>query len=242
MRTYKVNKIEHDVFDPGDILPEGLNVLQDWREGRVGDWVMADDDCIIQILRRGTMLRRKGKEREVGYVGTCAGTFIVKPHIKMDTSRRPNIYSLGGHKTPEEIVQDRKDLNSYETLFLSYMAGGMSPGDAYVEAFPTKNRKYGFEKASQLLQTERIQTAMKEELKPVCEKLGVDPESIIKGIKDKADFAEKDETQLKALFKLSDILDLEDKNQTKVTQVTGALFKGFTPDELESAERPKLKE
>ena len=45
--------------------------------------------------------------------------------------------------------------------------------------------------------------------------------------------------RLRALFKLSDIMDLEDKNQTKVTQVTGALFQGFTPDKLEAAERPK---
>jgi hypothetical protein len=83
---------------------------------------------------------------------------------------------------------------------------------------------------------------MKEELKPVCEKLGVDPESVIKGIKDKADYADKDETQLKALFKLSDILDLEDKNQTKVTQVTGALFQGFSEKMLEEAERPQIEE
>jgi len=44
---------------------------------------------------------------------------------------------------------------------------------------------------------------------------------------------------LKALFKLADIMDLEDKNSTKVTQVTGALFQGFSNKELENVERPK---
>ena len=34
-------------------------------------------------------------------------------------------------------------------------------------------------------------------------------------------------------------MDLEDKNSTKITQVTGALFKGFTNKELEVAERPE---
>ena len=37
-------------------------------------------------------------------------------------------------------------------------------------------------------------------------------------------------------------MDLEDKNSTKVTQVTGALFQGFTPDQIEAVERPKLEE
>ena len=34
-------------------------------------------------------------------------------------------------------------------------------------------------------------------------------------------------------------MDLEDKNQTTVTQVTGALFGGFDDKMLEVAERPK---
>ncbi len=127
-------------------------------------------------------------------------------------------------------------------MFVLYLASGMAAEDAYVKAFPTKNRNYAKLKSGQLVKTERIKTAMKEELKPVCEKLGVDPESVIKGIKDKADYADKDETQLKALFKLSDILDLEDKGHTKVTQVTGALFQGFSEKMLEEAERPQIEE
>lgn len=54
-----------------------------------------------------------------------------------------------------------------------------------------------------------------------------------------ADTSEKPDVRLKALFKLSDILDLEDKSSTKVTQVSGALFQGFSNDQLEAVERPK---
>lgn len=68
---------------------------------------------------------------------------------------------------------------------------------------------------------------MKEELKPVLQELGIDEKYVIKGIKDEAETAEKSDTKLKALFKLADIMDLEDKNQTKVTQLTGVQFKGF---------------
>ena len=80
---------------------------------------------------------------------------------------------------------------------------------------------------------------MKEELKPVLEELDLDERYVLKNIKEVISTSEKDETRLKALFKLADIMDLEDKNQTKVTQVTGALFQGFSKDMVEAAERPK---
>ena len=80
---------------------------------------------------------------------------------------------------------------------------------------------------------------MKRELKPVLEKLGITQESVLEGIKAVADISEKDDTRLKALFKLSDILDLEDKSSAKVTQLTGIQFQGFSDDQLTDAERPK---
>ena len=61
----------------------------------------------------------------------------------------------------------------------------------------------------------------------------------LKGIKQEAETADKSDTRLKALFKLSDIMDLEDKNQTKVTQISGAVFQGFKDAPLDEIKRPK---
>jgi len=227
------------VYEAHDELPKNLKVVSDWKQGRIGDWVRTDDNCVIQVLRRGQMLRAKGRDKIREYIGTCTGTFPIGPRVKMDTSKRANIYSFGGSKSPEDILLDRQRLTKAEQVFVLYISQGMRPEDAYLKAYPTNNVGYAKEKSGTLVRTERIKTAMKEELKPVCEKLGVDPESVIKGIKEKADFAEKDETQLKALFKLSDILDLEDKNQTKVTQISGALFKGFGEKALDQVKRPE---
>tara|TARA_Y100000593_G_scaffold94065_1_gene191449 strand:+ start:3018 stop:3752 length:735 start_codon:yes stop_codon:yes gene_type:complete len=238
MRLYKVNGIEHKVYDSDDEIPLDLLVLSDWRLGQVGEWVMADDESVIQILRRGKMLRRMGKNKLREYVGTCTGTFPISKTAKMDTSRREDIYSFGGKKA-QERMRDKKNLSSYEEKFVALMAAGINPEDAYLQAFPTENRKYAFEKSGTLVKTERIRTAMKEELKPVLEELGISEEYVLKTIKDVIGTTDKDETRLKALFKLADIMDLEDKNSTKVTQVTGALFQGFTDNEIESASRPK---
>ena len=76
-------------------------------------------------------------------------------------------------------------------------------------------------------------------IEPVLEELGINETSILKTINTIAMSSEKDETKLKALFKLADIMDLEDKNKTQVTQLTGAVFQGFSKDKILEAERPK---
>lgn len=81
---------------------------------------------------------------------------------------------------------------------------------------------------------------MKEELKPVMDELGISETTILRDINTIATTAERDDTRLKALFKLSDIMDLEDKNAAKVQQITGVQFKGFTDDMIDNAERKKL--
>lgn len=235
MRKYLVNGINHKVFDERDEVPSNVIVLEDWREAEVGDWVVADDGCIIQILRKGSMLRTKGKVRTKYYMGTCTGTYPVSKISKMDTSRRENIYSFSGLLEP-----DKKGLSKKEKLFIYYLTyEKLTPDEAYLKAFPTNNKRYASEKAASLIKTERITTAVKEELKPILEELGISEEFILKSIKSEAQLAEKSDTRLKALFKLSDILDLEDKNQTKVTQIQGVAFGGFDNNMIEKAERPK---
>ena len=239
MRHYSVNKVQHTVFDSEDEVPTNIHYLREWRDCVLSDWVLADDGCIVQIIRKGTMVKPKGKIRKVEYVGTCTGTFIVSEKTKMDTSKRTNIYSIGGDIERNQRLDEREDLSTREELFVKYLAGGMDYRKAYLEAFPTKNPHYAGIRAGQLIKTARVRSAMKEELKPVMEALGLNENYVLTNIKEVIDSCNKDDTKLKALFKLADILDMEDKNTTQVTTVTGAMFQGFTPEKLEAVERPK---
>ena len=239
MRHYKVNKIQHTVFDSEDEVPSNIHYLNDWKEASLSDWVLSDDGSVIQVLRIGTMIKPKGKVRKVAYIGTCTGTFIVSPKTKMDTSRRVNIYSIGGDVERNQRLDDRENLSTREELFVTYLAGGMDPRQSYLKAFPTNNPHYASTRAGQLIKTARVRSAMKEELKPYMEELGLDENYVLSNIKEVIDSCDKDDIKLKALFKLADILDMEDKNTTKITTVSGALFQGFTPEKLEEVERPK---
>ena len=239
MRHYKVNKVQHVVFDSEDEVPSEVHYLRDWREASISDWVLADDGSIIQILRKGVMLKPKGKVRRVTYLGTCTGTFVVSDKVKMDTSKRINIYSIGGNIERNERIDERKGLSTREELFVQYLSTGTDPREAYLKAFPTNNPSYAGMRAGQLVKTNRIRSRMKEELKPYLEALNLDEHYVLSNIKEVIDSCDKDDTKLKALFKLADIMDMEDKNRTQVTTMTGALFQGFTPEKLEEVERPK---
>ena len=238
MRKYKISATYHLVYDEKEELPPNLIIYDNWREAQIGDWVQADDGCYIQILRRGEMKTRRGKSKIRSYVGTCTGTFMCMPKAKMDTSLRENRWTISGKDT-ERVIIERKDATKHEILFCQFMAGGMSPSQAYLRAFKTNNVRYAKEQSTKLLKTKRITQTMKEELKPVCKELGIDDKYVLEGIKSEADDADKADVRLKALFKLSDILDLEDKNKTTVTQIQGAVFRGFSENALEDVSRPK---
>ena len=239
MRHYKVNKINHTVFETNDEVPADIEYLQDWRDGRISDWVLADDDCVIQILRKGIMMKSKGKVREVSYVGTCCGTFVVSDKTKMDTSRRKNIYAIGGTLERNERLDTRRNLSTREVLFVDLVSKGINPQKAYLQAYPTNDPGYAGLRAGQLVRTERIRTAMKEELKPILEELGINEASVLRNINQIATSSDKEHVRLSALKLLSDILDLEDKTKTSVTNVSGVMFEGFTQDKLKEATRPK---
>ena len=238
MRTYKISDTYHKVFDDKEELPSGIAIVPEWRDAKIGDWVEADDGCYIQILRRGEMKATWGKNRVRHYIGTCTGTFMCKKSTKMDTSKRENVWSLSGKNT-EKLIFDRKSLTKREVIFVQFIARGVSLQDAYLKAYDTNNPRYALEQSAKLMKTERVITAMKEELKPVLKELNIDDKSVLEGIKRVAENSLKDESKLKALFKLSDILDLEDKTQTKVTQLSGAVFQGFSDSILEEVKRPK---
>ena len=60
MRFYTIKKVAHAVYDMPEECPD-ISYLEDWRQADVGDWVLADDGCIIQVLRKGTMKRNSKK-------------------------------------------------------------------------------------------------------------------------------------------------------------------------------------
>ena len=89
MRKYSISGKSHYVSDVIVEVPDNISVKKDWRNASKGDWILADDGSIIQIIRKGKL------RKDNYYIGTCTGTFTTKSKY-IETDRRKNIYSLGG--------------------------------------------------------------------------------------------------------------------------------------------------
>jgi len=72
MRTYAVKGKDHVVYDSIEEFPDTMRYLKDWRDGDLGDWILADDGCIIQVLRVGTFAKPKGKIRTLKYASVLS--------------------------------------------------------------------------------------------------------------------------------------------------------------------------
>tara|TARA_R100000808_G_C2138285_1_gene146332 strand:- start:103 stop:831 length:729 start_codon:yes stop_codon:yes gene_type:complete len=237
MREYVIKGVSHRVYEDESELPSNFTYVEDWKKAEIGDWIKADDDCYIQILRKNRMKpHRKSSKHAREYVGTCTGTFMVNPSAKIDTEKRHNIYSFGGKKTSSKQLYDRERINSREQLFALYVAKGIDAVEAYLKAYETNNRKYAESKVKLLLKTERIKTAVKEEIKPILAELGIDEKFILNGIKNVAITAKQDGEKLKAYIKLCDIMEIEDKG-TKQTGMAMVGFQGFKPESIDAVEK-----
>lgn len=241
MRSYRALKKWNNVYDVGEVVPSHIHIIPDWRNAQVGEWVLADDGCVIQVLRRGSMDRRRGRVRNRDYVGTCTGTFTCLPTTKMNTVRRKNIYSFSGKDTVD-VITGRKKCTANEQLFCALLSSGEGRIEAYIKAFVTTNRHYANEQSALLIKQERIKTAVRKELEPVLEKLGINNEWALEKLKLTVETSDNETNMLKALFKLVDVLDLEDKTRTRDTAVGIVSFEGFGQNKLGSVERPKLED
>ena len=230
MRTYKVKKKEHYVYDLESELPGGITIALDWKNARVGDWVKADDDAYIQILKR----KKIGK---TDTVQTCIGTYSVNG--TMDTSERKDRYSLNG-KTSNASVKQRKVPTYKEKLFAKkVMFDGKKAVDAYMEVYDANSRNYAKQRAALILKTKRMDTYMNQDLRDTFGKKGVDLDYLIERAKDKCDNSKNDSDQLNALKMLWDAWGVVEKQ--KVTEVKG-IFQGFEPKHLKEVKRPELAE
>ena len=65
-----VNHYLYDNIDEFRAFGHKEDVVTDWRKGNQGDWILTDDGCICQILKKG-----KTSKRGI-YVRTVCGSFM----------------------------------------------------------------------------------------------------------------------------------------------------------------------
>jgi hypothetical protein len=204
-------------------------VNDDWRLADEGDWVVTDDDKVCRILKKSQMKSNGGKD--IDYVRTILGTYTVKPSVCMSGVPPKNIYSFSNKKFAKELRHKREKPTNKEFLFAKYVAKGMSPTDAYLRVFSTKNKEYAKETSRGLLKTERIQKLVEEEIEVILSEIGASKQYLLemtKGIIDNYDG--KDSDKLRAIELMMKIAGMF-PNEKKTESLT--VFQGFTKEQLD---------
>lgn len=185
--------------------------LFDWHEGQKGDWVLADDGGICEIIIRNNFAGKQ-KNTYPGYVRTIVGSFVVNPRRRdkmpfyMDTEFEKHAsrstFSGVRYYSLEDYIRKKKFLGRREEIFAIDVAHGMHLVDAYQKCYVTDKdadtRKVE-ERALLLMKQERIKKRIMAEVKDIAKSLGIDDEYILKELKRMYEVSETENVKLEAL-------------------------------------------
>ena len=197
--------------------------LESWRVGVEGDWVLTDDDHVVQILKRANY---GGME----VVRCITGTYNVDRDIEMTSEIPDNIYSFSKEDNHERFLKKKKP-STKEFLFAKYIAKGEDTVESYLKAYKTNNRTYANRRANELLRSERVRNMVSDEIQKILDNEDCTPSYIIRTFKQVADLAERDTDKLRSLESLAKIAGLFE-TEKKREELT--VFAGFTEEQMKA--------
>tara|TARA_R100001530_G_scaffold127647_1_gene96940 strand:+ start:222 stop:992 length:771 start_codon:yes stop_codon:yes gene_type:complete len=243
----KIKGVKHYVYDDLTEFQKhnpNTNVIFDWKKGEEGDWVLADDNGIAQLLKVSSKIAhpndRPNYTHSKGYVRTIVGTFLRNDKTKMDTNfdEHPNRYTFSKTiKNTNNRVKERKNPTNKEKVFATTVAVGTDAVQAYMDAFEEKDRDKARKKAVVLLKQRRVMEEIEKNVKDVAKALNIDHDYILRSLKHLADFSDDPNISLQSLKELGKAIGTLGGGVKRVETGVIGMFQGFSPEQLNSARR-----
>lgn len=250
MEYRAIKKVRHYVYDDIQEFNQhnpNENVNKDWRTANEGDWVYSDDGRIVQLLKVKNDIKhpndRKNYKFAKGYVRTVVGTFLKRDKTKMDTdfSQHGNRYTFSKTiKNPSERVYKREKTTNKEKIFATNVAVGMGPVKAYMDAFKEDKEDTAKRKAAILLKQRRVIREVEKSVMDVAKDLGIDHTYVLQSLKLLAESTEDENIALQSLKEMGKAIGTLGGGINKIETGVMGLFKGFSPDQIESADSRNL--
>ena len=240
-KHYIYDHISEFYNDHSDVTP-----IEDWRDGKEGDWVWSDDKRIIQLLRvRGISHPndRKNYKYARGYVRTVVGTFLSNKKTFMDTdfSKHPNRYTFSKTiKNTNKRIRDRKNVTNKEKMFATNVSVGMGVVKSYMDAYEEESPGKAKKKAAVLLKQERIMKEVEKGVQDIAKSLGINHEYVLNNLKTLAETSVDENIALQSLKELGKAIGTLGSGVKRVEQGVIGMFSGFSPEQIEKAGRKVL--
>ena len=250
MEYKKIKGKHHYIYDHiSEFYEEHPNItpIEDWRDGAENDWVWSDDKRIIQLLKVKANIShpndRKNYSYSKGYCRTVVGTFLNTSRTFMDTdfNQHPNRYTFSKTiKNTANRVRERKNPTSKEKVFATNVAVGMGVVKAYMDAFNEESDSKAQKKAVILLKQDRVMSEIEKSVQDVAKNLGINHDYVLNGLKSLVESSPDENIALQSLKELGKAIGtLGGGAKIKERGVIG-LFSGFSPEQIETAQREVL--
>jgi len=218
-----LKKVKHYIFDNIEefeeyfMINEGVvpELKYEWREGGIGDWVVSDDNRIVQILSRKEYPEKNGKRINV-FIRTIVGTFGLRS--KMDTDLTIRVYPQGRYRVKKlylhwtGVQKQRVKLSSKEKQYIARLLNGDDRIAAYFDVYGCIYMKAADKKSKNLLKQPRIIGAILGKTpKELAEDLGIGVKDQLEKYKQLLDKEEDTEKILKILKELGEVVDIKEE-------------------------------
>ncbi len=241
----------HYVFESEEeyrgFFKEEAQKIRDWKEGKEGDWVRADDGGIVQLLKVSSNINHPGDSENYkvasGWCRTIVGTFIKtkNAHMDSDFAQHPNRYTFSKKiKDTAKRVKERKNITKNEKLFSVNVATGMGAVKSYMEAYNELDEKNAKRKALVLLKQDRVMKEIDRNVNEVAKSLGIDHEYILEKLKHLADFSDDSNIVLQSTKELGKIIGTASNTIHQRDIGVIGMFEGFTQGQLQKADRKEI--
>jgi len=221
-------------------------LIENWREGSEGSWVVSDDSRIIQLLKVGKISHpgdTKNYKVSNGWARTVVGTFLINKKTFMDTdfSQHPNRYTFSKKiKNTGKRIKERKNVTKNERLFSVNVAGGMGAVKSYMEAYGEVDSDKARKKAIILLKQERVMQEVEKSVLDVAKSLGLDHEYVLTRLKHLADYSEDDNIILQSTKEIGKVIGTSGLTVKQRDVGVFGVFQGFSPEQIDQVERKAL--
>ena len=242
----EIKSVEHYVYEDIDEFRHyhDIKAKDNWRTADEGDWVIADDGGVVQLLKVSRSIKhpndRKNYRYAKGWCRTVVGTFLLRDKAKMDTDfkKHKNRYTFSGTiKNPNQRIRERSKVTNKEKSFATNVVVGMGAVKAYMDAYGEVDEYKAKKKSALLLKQRRVMSEVEKGVKDIAIQLGIDHEYVLGKLKYLADHSNDENISLQSLKELGKSIGTLGNQSKRIETGVVGLFQGFTDKELQLANR-----
>ena len=209
-------------------------LIKNWKEAKEGQWCIADDGKIVQILKKDTM---KGNKIKENYVRTVIGMTIIRGNSTLKGSITDNIYRFVKRQGYDSRLHGK--MTKQKKIFSKYIAMGLDPESAYIKAYPkTTNSEDARHKSKLLLKSKTVREQVDKEIEELMSEVGITKRYLLestKNVVDKDDAKDNDRLRaIETLMKISGMLSTDKKSES-IALIQE--FTGFSKEKLQAFEQ-----